>query len=439
MLQQLLNYKVIRKIGEGGMGEVYLASNPALGQMVAIKMLHKRYSENPLLREKFRQEAMMLSGLTHPNIVKFINYVDNDEGVFLIMEYVDGVTLDEYIHKKNGLIVEDRAKPMICELTDAFRHAHEQGIIHRDIKPGNILIDKDGHVKVLDFGIAQIMSEVDGEKDLGKGSGSPSYMSPEQVLGKPLDARSDIYSLGVVMYEMLTGRAPYDDKELTAMEIKHKVVHEPLPKMKEAYPYISDDSQKIVDKATRKNPEERFGSCAEMLNAIRGGKIGGGSSQKGSSGDKKWIIWVIAGLLFGALAVGGLMWWKPWESQSRTLDAEEEELVGDQDALLIDADDESDDDNVLLGANPTDNADKSKAGKKAGKSGKGAQKGGDGKKNKDKPEDPKSNVNKDPKDNLNKTKVGDMKMPNRPNAPKNQGGYGNQPKNKSLIEEKNSK
>lgn len=384
MVQELLNYKIDRKIGEGGMGVVYLAYNPFLGQQVAIKMLHPKYAANPLLRDKFKQEAMLLSGLTHPNIVKFINYVENDDGVFLIMEYVEGITLDEYIHKKNGLIVEERAMPLLRNLADALHHAHVQGIVHRDIKPSNILIDKEGHIKILDFGIAKIMSEVQGD-DIARGGGSPRYMSPEQVLGKHVDARSDIYSLGVVMYEILTGRTPYDSA-LEPMDIKHKVVHEPLPRMKDAYSYISDDAQKIVDRATRKNPAERFRNSGEMLQALRSGKlpsggnagnggsnggaIGGGASgasgastmmgrangtmiKSARSSNSQWWIWVIIALIVAAAAVAALMWWKPWDNQTARQKSEEQELLGDDDALLIDEDDAADDDDILLGANPT--------------------------------------------------------------------------------------
>lgn len=380
MIQAVLNYTIDRKIGEGGMGTVYLGSNPAMGQKVAIKMLHPHYANNPLVREKFRHEAMMLSGLTHPNIVKFINFIENEEGVFLIMEYVDGVTLEDYIHKQTGLIVEDRAKPMIRELLDAFRHAHSQGIIHCDIKPSNILVDKDNHIKILDFGIARILTESHRGDEMIKGGGSAEYMSPEQVLGKPLDARSDIYSLGVVIYEMLTGRYPYD-KSLSAMDIKHRVVSEPLPRLRDAYEYVSDNAQSLVDKATRKNPDERFATCGEMLQTFSGGSGGGGAEGRstGSSGsetagsnnkekaNKTWIIWVVIGLLVGALAVGGLIWWNSHSSSSPALEDEEEVLSGNSDALLIDNDGQSDDDDVLFGANPVDSlsAGKDKDSKKS--------------------------------------------------------------------------
>lgn len=264
--QEILNYVIIRKIGEGGMGQVFLAKNRSIHQFVAIKMLHPRFGGSPELRERFRQEAIMLSSLDHPNIVKFLNYVENEQGVFLIMEYVDGMTLEDFINRKNGLIVEDRAYPMMLSIIDAFSYAHSRGIVHRDIKPGNILIGRDGTVKILDFGIAQIVSESD-DRDLR--GGTVSYMSPEQTLDRPLDIRSDIYSLGVLFWQMLTGRAPYDESELSAFEIKKRIQEQPLPPMKKAYSYISDAIQEVVDRATAKSPEDRYRNCRVLGDAVR--------------------------------------------------------------------------------------------------------------------------------------------------------------------------
>lgn len=264
--EQILNYVLIRKIGEGGMGQVFLARNEALGTYVAIKSLHPRFASNPVLRQRFRNEARLLSSLNHPNIVRFLNYVENDSGVFLIMEYVEGQTLEDFIMRRNGLIIEERALPMATRILDAFSYAHSRGIVHRDIKPSNILISNDGEIKVLDFGIAAIVSEAaDAE---GLQGGTPSFMSPEQVKDRKPDVRSDIYSLGLLLYEMLTGRAPYDTETLSDIEIKKRVVSEPLPRMKEIYPYISDGAQKIVDRATSKEPEGRYTDCEEMIRDI---------------------------------------------------------------------------------------------------------------------------------------------------------------------------
>lgn len=264
----ILNYRIVRHLGSGGMGSVYLAVNTNIDQQVAIKVLRPEVARNAALRARFKQEAEMLCSLDHPGIVKFLNYVETAEGVFLIMEYVKGMTLENFISKKNGLIVESKAYPLICEILDAFAYAHSKGIVHRDIKPANIIIQDDGHIKIMDFGIAQIVSEVN-VTDSKAIMGTPAYMSPEQIYGKDIDARSDIYSIGVLIHNMLTGRAPYDSTLLTAQEIKRRVVKDNMPRMAETYPYISDKIQAVVDKATQKVPEARYQSCLEMKSAVK--------------------------------------------------------------------------------------------------------------------------------------------------------------------------
>jgi serine/threonine-protein kinase len=190
--------------------------------------------------------------------------VENEDGVFLIMEYVDGITLDDFINTKQGLIVEAKAYELFSQILDAFAYAHKQGVIHRDIKPANIILTNDNEgnfvVKILDFGIARIVSE-SNEDEKGLVVGTPAYMSPEQVRGENTDERSDIYSLGVLLHQMLTGHAPYDSTTLSETEIQKKVVEDPLPRMKEYYQYISDRMQKVVNKATAKDPTARYPNC----------------------------------------------------------------------------------------------------------------------------------------------------------------------------------
>ncbi|MDR1455644.1 MAG: protein kinase [Tannerella sp.] len=268
--KEILNYRIERLLGRGGMGSVYLAVNKNMNQKVAVKVLNAHYADSETVRRRFREEADMLCRLDHPHIVKFLNYVENADGMFLIMEYVDGITLEEFITSKNGLIVEARARDLFDQILDAFTCAHKRDVVHCDIKPANIILtgDREGHiiVKVLDFGIAKIISESDRD-EAGMIVGTPSYMSPEQVEGRPLDARSDIYSLGVLLHQMLTGSAPYDSTTLSEAEIHDKVLSEPLARMKEFYPYISDKAQKIVDRAVAKKPDDRFRNCAEFRKA----------------------------------------------------------------------------------------------------------------------------------------------------------------------------
>ena len=270
----ILNYKIISLIGKGGMGSVYLAEHTLISnEKVAIKVINANMV-NDFTRHLLHDEAVHLASLHHPNIVAFKNYhVDHEGNIYLIMEYAEGITLDNYINKVNGLIVEDRIYPLFAPILDAIGAAHNKkddqhknGILHCDIKPANIIITKEGVPKVLDFGIARIIKEKEeGEEDSDNLiMGTPSYMSPEQVKGEQLDARSDIYALGVLLYQMLTGNAPYDTTTLTEQEINMKVVEEPLPRMRTYYKYISDKIQKIVDKATAKNPADRYQTCEEF-------------------------------------------------------------------------------------------------------------------------------------------------------------------------------
>jgi serine/threonine-protein kinase len=301
--KEILNYRIEQELGKGGMGSVYLATNKNIDQKVAIKALNENLADSVVIRKKFRDEAQLLCSLDHPNIVKFLNFVENDDGVFLIMDLIDGITLEEFINDKNGLIVENRAYEMFDQILSAFAYAHKKGVVHRDIKPANIILtnDSDGNFvpKVLDFGIATIVSEsTDTEK--GWVVGTPSYMSPEQVLGVQVDARSDIYSLGVLLHQMLTGRAPYDTTTLSELEINNKVVKEPLPRMKEFYPYISDKLQKMVDKATAKDPEKRFQNCNDFRKTLK---------DILNPEPLKRVIKIAAAALVLMLLGGGLWYW----------------------------------------------------------------------------------------------------------------------------------
>lgn len=315
MITELLNYVIIRKIGEGGMGQVFLAKNKSINQFVAIKMLHPHLSENPVLRDRFLQEAKVLSPLDHPNIVKFLNFVENEHGIFIIMEYVDGVTLEDYINKKTGLIVENRAYPMMEQILNAFTYAHEHGVIHRDIKPSNILVNKEEKIKILDFGIAQIISDAsEKQTDI---SGSLEYMSPEQIQGKPADTRSDIYSLGILFHQMLTGRPPYDTTVLSTLDIRNMIVNHPLERMKKIYPYISTEIQELVDKATSKKLEERFQDCRNMkmqLLKVRQATNSKRGNKKRHTRNGLWIG-LVSGLLL--LLILGAGYWMFWRNTTR--------------------------------------------------------------------------------------------------------------------------
>lgn len=293
---EILNYRITSLVGSGGMGTVYVAEHKYITQQkVAIKVINADMV-NDYTRERLKQEAEHLAALNHPNIVKLINYhIDEKGNIYLIMEYAEGVSLEKFINEVNGLVVEDRICGIFEPILDAFGYAHSKGILHRDIKPSNIMISEEGVPKVLDFGIATIM----GKQEDGVIAGTPSYMSPEQVQGQTLDSRSDIYSLGVLLHQMLTGNAPYDTTTMSEHEISQKVVNDPLPPLRSFYKYISDKTQKVVDKATAKNPDDRFKDCSDFKNnlhkAIYPPKI------------PRWVWGSVAAVI--VLALGAGLWW----------------------------------------------------------------------------------------------------------------------------------
>jgi len=262
--KKILNYEIKKLLGEGGMGNVYLAEHTQLGRKVAIKSLHPQLVKNEGLRARFKNEASTMAHLQHPKIVTLYDYVEEEDGLFLIMEFVEGLPLDEYIREKSGPIPSEIAIPMMMQILDAFSYAHSKGIVHRDIKPSNIIISDRDEIKILDFGIAKLLSEA-GNKltKTGTQMGTVFYMSPEQVQGKDIDIRSDIYSLGVTFYQMLTGISPYDGMT-TEFEVYSKIVSEPLPNASSLYPGVPEFLDKVILKSTAKNKADRFQSCEEF-------------------------------------------------------------------------------------------------------------------------------------------------------------------------------
>lgn len=263
-------YIYVKKIAQGGTGIVNLAIDTHSGYPVAIKSLFdSHFRNNPELLRKFKIEANIYLMLSHPNIVKLKDLILKDDGAHLVMDYVDGMSLDEYIKTVTGPIPSEVAIAMLKEIISAVGYAHrkeipipgyDNGVLHLDIKPSNILISKSGEVLVIDYGISE---GIDGERS-DQIIGSLMYMAPEQLkLESVLDHRTDIYSLGVLFHQMLTGSTPYS-KNTDQKEIKKKIQNNPLEKMINIYPHVDIKLQKFIDIATAKDPKERFQSCQEM-------------------------------------------------------------------------------------------------------------------------------------------------------------------------------
>ncbi|MBK6679570.1 MAG: serine/threonine protein kinase [Ignavibacteriales bacterium] len=257
-------YRIIRKIGEGGMGTVFLAEDLLMQQEVAIKLLHMAMTTDPEIVERFKTEAKAQYKLTHPYIVKLTRLVQNGEHYFIVMEYIEGMTLKEML-AKTGLLPEDRALPIFHKILRGLAYAHSQGIIHRDIKPGNIIIDKNGNPKITDFGIAKILGDK-GLTQTGTKLGTVYYMSPEQIKNpKGVDQRTDVYSLGITLYEMLTGKHPYNTGLDSEYDLMNEIVNTPIKNPLDFYPHISPGVVKMIYHMTSKDKLERYAHCEEYL------------------------------------------------------------------------------------------------------------------------------------------------------------------------------
>jgi serine/threonine-protein kinase len=253
-------YKLLDKLGEGGMGEVYRGVNMMVEREVAIKFLRPELANQPQVVERFRSEAVTLAKLNHPNIATLYDFDRQGESFIMVLEFVRGVSLDNVIQQR-GVIPADQAVPIFCQVLDGIQHAHEWGIIHRDIKPANMMLTEKGTLKVLDFGIARILGTARMTRQ-GNIIGTIEYMSPEQVRGMETDARSDIYSLGMLLYEMLTGRCPFDmQNEFELM--KAQIEQYPVPP-RQLNPAIPEVVEQAIWRSIQKDPAQRFQSASEF-------------------------------------------------------------------------------------------------------------------------------------------------------------------------------
>lgn len=256
-------YEILSKVGAGGMSDVYKAKDHILSRFVAIKVLKQEFSEDSSFVTKFRAEAQSAAGLEHPNIVNIYDVGSENGLYYIVMEYVEGITLKTYIEKKGQLSFKESASIAI-QVARGIEAAHNKNIIHRDIKPQNIIISTDGKVKVTDFGIAKATSSNTISSDV---MGSVHYASPEQARNGFVDGRSDIYSLGIVMFEMVTGRVPFDGDTTVAVALQH--LQEEIARPSIYAPDLPISFEKIILKCTQKTPDRRYQTIEELLTDIR--------------------------------------------------------------------------------------------------------------------------------------------------------------------------
>lgn len=259
-------YKILEKVGSGGMASVYKAQDILLDRIVAVKILHSKYASDHDFVVRFRQEAQAAAKLSQPNIVNIYDVGYDENAHYIVMEYVRGETLKDYIEKHGHLPINTSIQ-ISFDIGEALEHAHANGIVHCDIKPHNILVTETGRIKVADFGIARAINSSSSTKDEKSVLGSVHYFSPEQASGGKIDERTDIYSLGVVMYEMMTGVVPFEGDTAISVALQHVQNDIPLPtKYNRRIPQLVE---RVILKAMAKNPDDRFQTISEMMSELR--------------------------------------------------------------------------------------------------------------------------------------------------------------------------
>lgn len=266
-IKKVGKYRLVGELGRGSMGIVYEAIHPTLERPVAIKMLSHELVYRPQFVERFRNEAKIIARLRQPGIVEVFDTEEAYATFFIVMEKLPGSSLEEEI-EACGRLDEGTARGILCQLAAALELAHRNGIVHRDVKPSNIVMGGNGQVKLMDFGLAldpEIEKSVSGGETLRVGT--PVYMAPEQINGEPLSGQSDIYSLGIIAYEMLVGEPPFSGN---IPQIMQQHLHEPVPDPSARRPGLAQDLRQFIDKACAKHPEQRFSDCAEILRHLGG-------------------------------------------------------------------------------------------------------------------------------------------------------------------------
>ncbi len=258
-------FRILQQIGEGGMAKVYKAYQPSMERYIALKVLPSHYAEDPQFIERFIREARTIAALEHRNILPVFDFGEQDGITYMAMRYVEGGTLKELLNK--GRLTMHDILDLLVQICSALDYAHRRGVIHRDVKPSNVILDSEGAAYLMDFGIAKVLGKSGDLTATGAAIGTPAYMAPEQALGEKVDSCTDIYALGVVLYEMVVGRVPFQADTPMAVLMAH--LHEPLPLPRDFDASISEPVQAVIIKALAKKPEDRYQTANELADAFR--------------------------------------------------------------------------------------------------------------------------------------------------------------------------
>lgn len=264
--KQIGRYQVVAPLAKGSMATVYKAYQPIINRHVALKVLSQNLAGEPTFIGRFMQEARIVASFQHPNILPLYDFGDADGYTYMVMPLIETGTLAARL--QGAPLPIEQIRIVGAQVGDALDYAHSQGVVHRDVKPSNVLINRRGTYLLADFGIAKVIAEAAKFTGTGESVGTPTYMSPEQGLAQAVDRRSDIYSLGVILYQMITGRVPFQAKTPVATVLMH--VNDPLPPPRSLNPDVSPELEAVIVKSLAKQPDDRYATVVEMVRALQG-------------------------------------------------------------------------------------------------------------------------------------------------------------------------